>query len=329
MARYLFAALLLGVCGCGVSYTVTTPAKTTFKMGFMPKIKGIAYFNACQKGAEEAAAELGIELVCDGPARDDVSEQVRMLDQWVASGFDCIAVAANHPASISPVLKRARAKGILVLTYDADANDGRQYFVNQCSYDDIAKALVDEMAAQTGGKGKVGILTSTLQAPNQRQWADRIYAYQKEKYPEMELLSPEIESQENSKVAVERARGLMEANLDLGGIISLTSVATPAAAEAVEALEKRGKVRLVGLSTPNAMRKYVKNGTVKTVILWKPIDLGYLTVHVADLMRKGEMIGDGRIQAGRLGEVTVRNGHEVLLGPPLKLTTDNIDEYDF
>jgi ABC-type sugar transport system substrate-binding protein len=320
----LLATTFLAVAACE-----SRPAgEKKFKMGVMPKITGIAYFNACERGAKEAAEELGIDLHYDGPAKDDVGEQIRMLDQWITEGFDCIAVAPNHPASICPVLQRARDKGITVLTFDADANEARQYFVNQAAYDDIARALIDTMAEEIGGAGDVGVLTSTKQAPNQSQWSRRMREYQPKKYPDMKLLE-EIETQENSKIGIDRAKGLIEANPNLKGIIGLTSVAFPAAAEAVEQKGKAGAIRVVGLSTPKEMRRYVKNGTVKTVILWKPVDLGYLTVHVADLIRKNQMKGEGEIPAGRLGKVRVRDGYEVLLGPPLKFTAANIDEFDF
>jgi rhamnose transport system substrate-binding protein len=319
----LLVAGLPGIGGC------SRPQGTRpFKMGMMPKITGIAYFNACRIGAEEAAQELGIDLHYDGPDKDDVREQIRMLEQWITEGYDCIAVAPNHPASICGVLKRARDQGIHVLTFDADANEAREFFVNQASYDDIAHALVDEIAGEIGGQGKVGILTSTLQAPNQSQWARRMRAYQAKKYPELTLL-PEVESQENSKIGIDRAKDMIQAHPDLKGIVCLTSIAFPAAAEAVEQQQKSGQIRVVGLSTPNEMKKYVHSGTVKTVILWKPVDLGYLTVQVADLLRKGQMKGEGTIRAGRLGEIRVRDGYEVLLGPPMRFTKENIDQYDF
>lgn len=325
---WVVAAVAVGVLpGCGTSADKTTTGKP-FRMAMMPKITGIAYFNACERGAREAARELGIDLHYDGPDRDDVREQIRMLEQWIAEGYDCIAVAPNHPASIAPVLKQARQQGIIVLTFDADADEGRQFFINQATYDDIAQALVDQMAEETGGTGKIGILTSTLQAPNQSQWARRMKAYQKEKYPDMPLL-PEVESQENSKIGIDRAKDMIQAHPDLRGIICLTSIAFPAAAEAVEQQKKSGAVKVVGLSTPREMRKYVHSGTVKTVILWKPVDLGYLTVQVANLVRTGQMKSEGTIPAGRLGSVRVRDGYEVILGPPMRFTKENIDQYDF
>jgi rhamnose transport system substrate-binding protein len=72
----------------------------------------------------------------------------------------------------------------------------------------------------------------------------------------------------------------------------------------------------------------VKDGTAKSFVLWSPIDLGYLTVHVCDLVRRGKMPETGTIQAGRLKEIKVAD-REVLLGEPLKFTKENIDKYDF
>ena len=114
----------------------------------------------------------------------------------------------------------------------------------------------------------------------------------------------------------------------LVGIIGLTSVAVPAAAEAVRQEELKGKIKVTGVSTPRDMRDYVKDGTVTNFILWSPIDLGYLTVHVCDLVRQGKMPENGTIQAGRLGKIPVTD-REVLLGPPMKFTKDNIDKFDF
>jgi hypothetical protein len=41
------------------------------------------------------------------------------------------------------------------------------------------------------------------------------------------------------------------------------------------------------------------------------------------------MKDEGKISAGRLKDVEVRKGGEVILGPPMKFTKENIDDYDF
>jgi ABC-type sugar transport system substrate-binding protein len=303
------------------------------KIAFMPKLIGIPYFNACQRGAEEAAKELNIELLYNGPTETDVTKQIGMIEQWTASGeIDALCVACNDPDQIARALQKARNKKLVVITYDADSKpEARDFFVNMATYDSVARMMVDSMARQLTpkGTGEVGILTSSVQAPNQGEWAKRIKAYVAEKYPNMKLLQ-ETEHGENRDLGITKARALIQANPDLKGIIGLTSVAVPAAAEAVRQEKKQRDldIKVTGVSTPRDMRDYVKDGTVQEFILWNPIDLGYLTVHVADLKRKGQMPENGTIKAGRLGEIKVKD-REVLLGDPIPFDKENVDKFDF
>jgi rhamnose transport system substrate-binding protein len=71
----------------------------------------------------------------------------------------------------------------------------------------------------------------------------------------------------------------------------------------------------------------VKADVVKKFALWSPVDLGYLTMHVAKLVAEGKM-HEGTISAGRLGNIKV-TGKEVLLGDPVVFTKENIDQYHF
>ena len=74
---------------------------------------------------------------------------------------------------------------------------------------------------------------------------------------------------------------------------------------------------MTGLSTPNEMKPYLESGAVKEFVLWNPVDLGYLAVHVANAQVEGNMPKSGTFEAGRLGKVEVLAEDEVLLGPPL------------
>ncbi len=103
-------------------------------IAMMPKAKGDPYFIRCFAGAEEAAKELGVELIWDGPTGLDAARQNEMVENWITRGVDVIAVAVENRAALSTVLRKARARGIRVLTWDADAEpDARDYFVNQAT----------------------------------------------------------------------------------------------------------------------------------------------------------------------------------------------------
>lgn len=328
MRRVVFltatAALTLGLFSCGRE----GPGELAGPMiGVMPKLVGIPYFNACEEGVEEAAKELGLSSVeYDGPVMNDVAKQSEMIDSWIARGFQVIAVAPNDPDAIAPVLRKARKRGIKVLAWDADsAKDSRDFFINQATYDDIGRTLIEVMAEGIGGTGETAIITGSLTAANQNIWMERMREHIK-KYPNMKIVDVRA-SEEDQRLAFERGQDVMKAYPNLKGLFGITSVSLPGAAEAVKQTGAADKVFVTGLSLPGQMREYVKSGVCKKFVLWNPVDLGYLTVHAAKLLYEGKLV-PGTFEAGRLGTITVKDD-EVLLGPPLVFSKDNIDDFNF
>lgn len=314
------------------SGTKASAKKEKITVAMLPKKKGVPYFSSCAEGAKEAAAALGnVELIYDGPTDGSPEKSAAMIEKWTLQGVDVIAVSPNDPEVLAPAMRKARDKGVHVITWDADGvDDTRSYLVNQATPKDIGYALVDVIKKDVGavdGDIEVAIITATLTAANQNAWIDNI----KERiptYPNVKLV--EIKpSGEDQKLAFQVAQDLMKAYPNLRGIFAISSVAFPAAAEAVKQAGKTDTVMVTGLATPNDMKQYVKDGTVKSVVLWNTQDLGYLTVHVAEALATGKLKeGDTSIKAGRLGEKKIA-GDQVLLGDILVFTKDNIDQYDF
>ncbi len=112
----------------------TTPAARRTVIAMMPKAKGDPYFISCRQGAEEAAKELGVELLWDGPTDLDPAKQNEVVEAWITSGVDVIAVSVENQVAISTVLRKARQRGIRVVSWDADAEpDARDFFINQAT----------------------------------------------------------------------------------------------------------------------------------------------------------------------------------------------------
>jgi rhamnose transport system substrate-binding protein len=341
----LTATLILALVACGpgdkvpeppVASDTPAPADTaapdkTLKIGVMPKLIGIDFFNATEKGAIEAGKELGVEVDFDGPVTNDVSLQIQMLETWIALEYDAIAVAPNDPDAIAPVLEDARAQGITVVSWDADSkSSARDFFVNQCTSASVAQTLMDVMAEHVGDDAKYLIITGSLTAANQNIWMGEMEKYRQAKYPNMVNLSETPKaSEEDQALATQVTADSLKSYPDLQGIFAITSVALPGAAEALRKGEAADRVFLTGLATPNAMKEYIYDGTVKEFVLWSPVDLGYLAVQVAAANARGELEpGVDGFTAGRLGEVNVV-GDEVILGDPTRFTKENIDGYDF
>ncbi len=296
-------------------------------IAMMPKAKGDPYFASCRVGAEEAAKELGVELIWDGPTGLDAARQNEVVENWITRQVDAIAVAVENRAGISTVLRKARERGIKVLTWDADAEpDARDFFVNQATSEGIANTLTDEAARLLGGKGDFAIITGALSAANQNEWI----AYIKKRlanHPGLTLATIRPSDDDRDKAFAE-TQTIMRVHPSVKLIMAISAPAVPGAAEAVRQAGRKD-VNVIGLSLPNINKPYVHGGTVQTVVLWNTRDLGYLTVLAARQMVDGTLApGAQSMSAGRLGQVQIR-GSEIILGPPLKFTKANIDQFDF
>ena len=297
-------------------------------VAMMPKSKGNAYFIACRKGAEEAAEELGVELLWNGPDNPEPAEQNRIIEGWITRGVDVIAVAVENREGISPVLRKARQRGIQVITWDADAEpDARDFLINQATPQGIGYTLMDEAARILDGKGEFAIITASLTAANMIEWQKYIEERRKAKYPDITraVLLPCDDKQEK---AFDAAKIILNAHPNVKLIMAICSPAVPGAAEAVKQ-SKRNDVKVIGLGLPNDNKPYVHDGITDCVVLWNTADLGYLTVQAAYGLKKGTLRpGDHWMQAGRLRNVEIQ-GDNILLGQPLKFTKENIDKFDF
>ena len=298
----------------------------------VPKLIGIGYFDATSKGIAEAAAELGnMKASTDGPTEANIDDQITVIDNYITSGVDGILFAANDPVAISPVLKKALAAGINVVGYDANSEpDARQWFVNQAEFNGIAKAMIDSLAAEAGEDASFAIVTSTFTTPNQARWIAEMAAYAAECHPNLKWLET-VEAQEDNILSFNQANTLINKYGDeLKGILGMTSVATPASADAVTQAGKCGSIAVIGLATPNAMKPYVEADCVKSVVLWNPVDLGYAAAYVLRAAADGVLQpGATSVEAGRLGTLQVINGSEILLGAPFIFNKENIGQFDF
>ena len=158
---------------------------------------------------------------------------------------------------------------------------------------------MDSMAKEIGEDGAFAIVTSTFTTPNQARWIAEMQAYAAKCHPKMKWLET-VEAQEDNNLSFNQATTLINKYGDkLKGLFGMTSVATPASAEAVTKAGLCGKVAVVGLATPNAMKPYVHADCVKSVVLWNPIDLGYAATYVMRAvvdgkLKPGDDLGRGR-----------------------------------
>ena len=78
------------------------------------------------------------------------------------------------------------------------------------------------------------------------------------------------------------------------------------------------------------MKPYVEKGCVKSMVLWNPVDLGCAAMHVLRSVSDGTLQPEAAsVKAGKLGDLQVINGSEILLGAPYVFNKENIGQFDF
>lgn len=325
----LVLCLVLSSCTKSESRSADEGQKARITVALLPKAKGNAYFISCRKGAEQAAKELGVDLMFDGPTVTDPAQQNDIIENWIDLGVNVIAASCENKEAISTALRKAQSKGVKVVTFDSDSEpDARSFFVNQATPQAIGTTLMDEAARLCGNKGEFAIIIASLTAANQREWQRIIEDRRTERYPEMKLAAVRPCDDLKDKAQSE-ATTLLAAYPNLKLIMAICSPAVPGAAEAVKQAGKAGQVKVIGLGLPSENRRYVKEGVTDSVILWKTQDLGYLTVEAAVALVKGSLKpGATSFSAGRLEGLEVK-GDNIILGKPFIFNKSNIDEADF
>ncbi|GAK59277.1 sugar ABC transporter, sugar-binding protein [Candidatus Vecturithrix granuli] len=324
MKKLMVFSLVLALVLCGIS----TVFAEEWKIAFIPKLIGIPYFNAMEKGGLQAEKELGIKFIYTGPTTADSAKQIEMIDNLITQGVDAITVAPNDPVAIAPILKKAREKGIVVLTSDTDgALDVRQAFVNQAKEEDIANTVIDELAKQMNEEGQLAVVSCGPTAWNLNTWILHQNA-RLSQYPKMELLTVRYAG-EDVQNGIRVALDVMSAFPELKGLIGECSTSAPAVAEAIKQAGKIGQVKGIGISVPSMMRPYVKEEVIESFVLWDPVKLGYLTVWAAKELLEGRDFAEWT-EVPNVGKVEyVADKKMLVLGPPTVFTKENVDNYDF
>jgi ribose transport system substrate-binding protein len=131
------------------------------KFALIPKALDIPVFNYANQGAQRQAAEFGdVEVIYRGPDHGDVLKQLEVLESFISQKVDGIAISVLNSESLTPIIDKAVAAGIPVVTWDSDAPASKRFAYY--GVDDFKSG--QEMGRQAvellGGKGTVAFLTA-------------------------------------------------------------------------------------------------------------------------------------------------------------------------
>jgi len=300
------AAALAGATGLP---RIAAAAEKT--MVVVVKIAGIPWFNLLERGVKQAGSRFGVDASMIGPANVDPAQQVKLVEDLIAKKVDFIGLVPLDVKVLQPVLARAQARGIPVITQEGPNQDGRTWDVELINSKQFGEVQMQALAKAMGEQGEYVAYVGTLTTPLHNQWCDAAVAYQKAHYPRMKLAADRFPGADEIDTAYKTTLDVLKAYPKLRGIIGFGSNGPIGAANAIRQKHLQQKVPIVGTVLPSQAKPMIMDGTIREGFLWNPTDAGFAMVAVAKLMIDGKPIADG-IEVPGLGKAHVDVPNKVI-----------------
>nr|WP_298099576.1 rhamnose ABC transporter substrate-binding protein [uncultured Shinella sp.] len=318
---------LLVTAAVSVAMMATAQAETK-KIALVVKALGIGFFEAANKGAQEAAKELGdVEVIYTGPTTTTAEGQIEVINSLIAQKVDAIAVSANDTNALVPALKKAMDRGIKVISWDSGvAPEGRMMHLNPSSNPLIGNMIIKLAADNLPDGGDVAVLSATATSTNQNVWIEEMNKVLGN-YKGINVVAT-VYGDDLADKSYRETQGLIQSHPNLKAIIAPTSVGIVAAAQAVTDAGKIGQINVTGLGLPSEMAGHVKSGASKSFAIWNPIDLGYSATMIAnDLIGGAEAKPGAELKMGRMGVVKLDDKNEGAMADPFIYDAKNVEEF--
>ncbi|WP_304615782.1 substrate-binding domain-containing protein [Paracoccus sp. (in: a-proteobacteria)] len=316
-------ALLGAVAASGLlAQSALADDQTT--IGVVVKIGGIPWFNAMEAGIRERAEELGVNAFMIGPTSADPALQVRAIEDLIAQGVDVIGVVPNDADVLEPVLARAQAAGIKVVTHESPGQQNVDWNFELASAVGFGEAYGQQLAEMLGGEGQYAVFVGGLTVPLHNAWADAAIAWIEANHPDMELVGDRFGVAEDVDASRRTALDLMRAHEGLRGFLAFGSQGPIGAARAVEERRRGGEVVVLGPFSPGQGRTLMHDGILSGGYMWNPKQAGEVFVTLGTMLANDEPIEAGMEIEG-LG-VIEPEGRNIIVDQLVEINTDTVDD---
>lgn len=260
--------------------------KPTFVVSYHDPALSVAV--PMRKGVEAAGQELGVNALFTGPVGGGAEKQVAELENWITKGVDGIAVSSSSTDALAPIINKALAAGIPVVTFNTDnPASTRLTFVGQ---DLVYSGVVmgETLVKAMGEDGKILVFTVDAAA----QWSkDRENGVREAlaKHPGITIASLVNTTNEPQQIysAIENA---VLANPDITGIISLDCCSFPAIGQFLERNSMAETIPVVGSDLLPQSRELILSGALTATITQNPQRQGHDSVLVLNqIYAEGKM----------------------------------------
>ena len=322
--------------GCGeASQTQNTPTgdkEKTYTIAAVVKDMSDPWFLRFQVGIDEFAQESKMNCFVKGPSKTDSAEQIQVLENLIEQDIQALLVVPIDPEACKPVLEKARKKGIVVISHEAEGFEECDYDLEAFNNTEYGEKMLDELAKAMGEEGTYVTMVAFLSSTSHNQWMDAAVAHQKANYPKMELIPEErIECEDNMDMAYNKSKEIIKKYPTIKGFLGASSYDPPGAAKAIDELGMTGKMVAVGTGVPSVSGPYLESGSNRCVLCWDPALSAKAMCQLAIMILNGEK--DKIVSGLDLGIDGYQNinvsGKNISGNAILVIDKDNMDKYPF
>lgn len=306
-----------------------------FSIATVVSIDGVAWFDRMRVGVEQFAKDTGHDAWELGPTQADAAAQVQIVESLIAQGVDAICIIPSSVEAVEPVLKKARERGIVVISHEASSLKNIDFNIESVDNKVFGEKMMEKLAQAMGGEGKYVATVGSLTWASQNEWIDAGIAYQKSKYPKMQEATGRIETNADANVDYTKLKEVLTTYPDLKGILGSPMPTSAGAGRLIAESNLKGKVFFSGTGLVSVAGQYLKDGDIQYIQFWDPASAGYAMNVLAAMALAGKK---DEIKAGLdLGlegysalTTPVGANANLLFGEgSIGVTKDNVGDYNF
>ncbi len=295
------------LCGCGKQPTAATPdvpsslaspQEEKLRVGVVPKGSEHEFWKSIHAGAVKAGRELDVEVIWQGPYReDDREQQIQVVENFISMRVDGLVVAPLDDKALIAPLKDARNQGIRVVIIDSGLlEEEYESFVATDNYKGGVRGA-GRLAELLGGKGDIIMMRyqegSASTMKREKGFLDTI----EKEFPDINVVSSNRYGGATTESAYQEAENLINRFPDIDGIFCPNESTAFGMLRALQDAGMAGKVWYVGFDSSPKLVEALRNGEIHGLVLQDPINMGYLGVKTAVQVLKGETV-ERRIDTG-------------------------------
>jgi simple sugar transport system substrate-binding protein len=317
-------ALPLAAAVSGAALSGAAAAKDRPEVVAVVQATGTPWSDGVDKGVRKGGAEFGLNASTAGLQAVDAAWQARLVDDLIARKVDAIGLIPVDARAMEPVMQRAAAAGIPVITQATSWQKTKTWNIDPVDPKAFAEAQMEALARAMGGEGAYVVLIDAQVGPLPTYWAGVAEAYQKARYPKMRQID-RLQGADQVDRAYNVVKDLVPAYPEMKGVLGLGWNGPIGAGNALRDLGLQGRIAVTGTCLPGAGRQLIVDGVVRECFLWSPIDAGYAMMAVARLVLDGKEITDGMEIPG-LGKVAVDPAaHSIRADRMLRADKETVD----